>query len=89
MEEGIRVGEEENHFPIVEFSRQYEEVLKLKKKSPKSNPNGLYDIDGDYRKSIDKLRLNLHQPSGQKSKQATIDLSKTEGEKTELEKLVE
>ena len=91
LEEGIRSGEEDFNLPIIEFSRQYEEVLKLKKKSPKSNPNGLYDIDGDYRKSIDKLRINLHSPSVPSSNRETVDLSKKEktAQSTELEKLVE
>lgn len=65
--------------PIIEFSREYQEVLRLKEKSSHTNPNGLYNIDSEYRKSVDKLRLQLHAPIGNSK---TVDLEKQNVDKT-------
>jgi len=74
----------EHDCPVIEFSRKYEEVLQLKAAQPNSNPLGLYDIDPEYRKSLDKLRLALHPPTS-----TTVNLK---SEKTkdgqELNKLI-
>ena len=69
---------------MIEFSRNYEEVLKLKAAQPNSNPLGLYDIDPEYRKSLDKLRIALHPPT---STTVNLKSEKTKDEQ-ELNKLI-